>query len=162
MESWRQRNANNVHLCYRDLSADDVVTTANAVERSRLQALSVACGRVRVPEAYTNISLSVTSCEQDIDPENNSTECQQAAQLAADSGKHCCLHLSTALCCTIRFDCECINTAICSGGSTSAPPPAACSDRLQTPLTTFSTHYLSLHKSPTTRVKMLSVHGRLG
>lgn len=85
-ECWRPRNANDA-LCYRDYSVDDVVTTANAVERSRLQALSVACGRVRVPDAYTKILLSVTSCEQEIGPKNNSTECQQAAQLAADSGE---------------------------------------------------------------------------
>ncbi|KAL0035306.1 hypothetical protein WJX77_000193 [Trebouxia sp. C0004] len=59
-----------------DYTAADVLTTANALQRSKLQALSVACGRVRVPRAYANVTLSVTGCA------DNSTECQQAAQLA--------------------------------------------------------------------------------
>ena len=82
-------------LCYRDYSADDVLTTANACkasENSRLQALSVACGRVRVPKASANITLSVSSTA-----EENSTECQQSAQLASDNGMHCCLAGSIAL-----------------------------------------------------------------
>ncbi|DBB14474.1 TPA: hypothetical protein ACH3X3_004761 [Trebouxia sp. C0006] len=59
-----------------DYTAADVLTTANALQRSKLQTLSVACGRVRVPRAYANVTLSVTGCD------DNSTECQQAAQLA--------------------------------------------------------------------------------
>ena len=94
-----------MQLCHRDYSADDVLTTANAMERSRLQALSVACGRVRVPKAYTNITLSVTSWHQGIIPEENSTECHLAAQVASDNGEHWC---SAWRCCllAIKF-CAC-------------------------------------------------------
>lgn len=53
-----------------------MLTTANALQRSKLQTLSVACGRVRVPRAFANVTLSVMGCD------DNSTECQQAAQLA--------------------------------------------------------------------------------
>ena len=60
------------------------------MERSRLQALSVACGRVRVPKAYSNITLSVTSSLQGVTSEENSTECQMAAQVASDSGEQWC------------------------------------------------------------------------
>ncbi len=62
-------------FCCRDYTAADVLTTANALQRSKLQTLSVACGRVRVPRAYANATLSVMGCD------DNSTECQQAAQL---------------------------------------------------------------------------------
>lgn len=64
--------------CCRDYSAADVLTTANALQKSQLQTLSVACGRVRIPKAYANVTLSVTGYD------GNSTECQQAAQLADD------------------------------------------------------------------------------
>ncbi|DBA74581.1 TPA: hypothetical protein ACH3X2_009453 [Trebouxia sp. C0005] len=59
-----------------DYTAADVLTTANAMQKSKLQTLSVACGRVRVPRAYANVTLSVSGCA------DNSTECQQAGQLA--------------------------------------------------------------------------------
>lgn len=66
----------------RDYSADDVLTTADALQRSRLQSLSVACGRVRLPKAYANVTLSVASmCDV------NSTECQQAAQLVDNNSE---------------------------------------------------------------------------
>ena len=63
-------------FCCRDYTAADVLTTANAMQKSKLQTLSVACGRVRVPRAYANVTLSVSGCA------DNSTECQQAGQLA--------------------------------------------------------------------------------
>lgn len=100
---WHPKTVSNLQFGYRDFSADDVLTTANAVEQSRLQALSVACGRVRVPEAYTKISLSVVSCQQEIDLQDNSTECQQAAQLAADNGKLCNFDMGTTCPCNMRF-----------------------------------------------------------
>lgn len=71
--------------------------TANAMKRSRLQALSVACGRVRVSKAYANITLSVTSYQQGVTSKGNSTECQLAAQVASDNGMHWCLSAGTAL-----------------------------------------------------------------
>ena len=67
-----------VAVC-RDFSVNDVVTTAGALRQSKLQSTSVACGRVHVPKANSAITLSVAGTADD-----NSTECQQAAQLVHD------------------------------------------------------------------------------
>lgn len=71
-----QLNALDVH---RDFSADDVIVTANAQKASRLQAMSAACGRIYVPKARSQVTLSVAGTADD-----NSTECQKAAQLVQD------------------------------------------------------------------------------
>lgn len=68
----------------REFTADDVLTTANALQSSKLQFLSVACGRVRIPKAYANVTLSVSGCAV-----QNSTECQQTSQLANNTSKSC-------------------------------------------------------------------------
>ena len=57
--------------------------------------MSVACGRVRVPKANSEFTLSVAGTADD-----NSTECHQAAQLVLD-GKRvqiCCMHTDGAVC----------------------------------------------------------------
>ena len=74
-------------LCCRDYSIGDVLTTANALQRSPLQTLSVACGRVRVPKAYANVTLSVAGICDDNSTSADSTECQQAAQVADQNGE---------------------------------------------------------------------------
>ncbi len=81
-------------FCCRDYTAADVLTTANALQRSKLQTLSVACGRVRVPRAYANVTLSVTGCD------DNSTECQQAAQLADQGNAFSAPDMPLRLCCS--------------------------------------------------------------
>ena len=81
-------------FCCRDYTAADVLTTANALQRSKLQTLSVACGRVRIPRAYANVTLSVTGCD------DNSTECQQAAQLADQGNAFSALGVPLRLCCS--------------------------------------------------------------
>ena len=78
-------------FCCRDYTAADVLTTANALQRSKLQTLSVACGRVRVPRAFANVTLSVIGCN------DNSTECQQAAQLVDQGDAFSALGISLCL-----------------------------------------------------------------
>ena len=79
--------------CCRDYSAADVLTTADALQKTQLQTLSVACGRVRIPKAYANVTLSVTGYD------GNSTECQQAAQLADDGNASSIWWLHMHMCC---------------------------------------------------------------
>ena len=76
----------------RDYSSADVLTTANALQASKLQSLSVACGRVRVPKAYTNVTLTVASWYATWYDVNStqSTECQQAAQQVNQTGNALC------------------------------------------------------------------------
>lgn len=50
--------------------------------------MSVACGRVHIPKANSQVTLSVAGTADD-----NSTECQQAAQLVLH-GMLCALHFA--------------------------------------------------------------------
>lgn len=72
------------YVLHRDFGVSDVIVTANAWQKSRLQSMAVACGRVHVPKRNSQVTLSVAGTADD-----NSTECQQASRLV-HSGMFMC------------------------------------------------------------------------